>query len=276
MSLVDAPCPTAFSTDQVFWDVAKGYIQRPSKRFLRLGNAQEVMALARTTWVTYPSNWAANSARRYCPTPGKIAMIPWGANLPFEVPESDVQAAIARRPFESCHLVFLGKDWKRKGGDTFVDIVRQLNLQGLKTRATVIGANPQGLPSDIFTIHPYLDKANAAGFALFASILLNAHFLILLSRAEAYGQALCEAMAFGVPVIASTVGGIPTIVRDGQTGFLRPPEIAPEQVALLIRETLATPASYLRMAREAREDYRQRLNWDTFGDQLNEAMAALV
>ncbi len=277
MCFVDARCPTAFSTDQVFWDFAQGYVHRPSKQFLRIGNAQEALALARATWVTYPSDWAAKSARRhYATDPEKISVIPWGANLPFEIPESDVQAAIARKSFDTCHLVFMGRDWQRKRGDTFVDIVRQLNSLGLKTRATIIGANPQGLSNEHFTIHPYLDKARTDHLTLLASILLDAHFLILPSRAEAFGHALSEAMAFGVPVIASTVGGMPTVVRDNETGFLRPPETPAAQLALLIRDTLANPMDYLRMAREAREDYRRRLNWDAFGRQLGDSIAALI
>jgi glycosyltransferase involved in cell wall biosynthesis len=277
MCFVDTSCPTAFATDQVFHDFVETYVRRPSKRFVRLGNAQEALALARAARVSYPSHWAVRSAcERYATDPRKLAVIPWGANLPFEVKESEVETGIARRPFDSCHLVFVGKDWKRKGGDTFVDVVRQLNLLGLKTHGTVIGAGPEGLPADMFTIHPYLDKARADHFAHFASIMLDAHFLVLPTRAEAFPHVLCEAMAFGVPAISSPVGGIAEIIRDGETGFVRPLEMSAGQLALLICDTLAKPAEYARMARQSREDYGQRLNWDSFGKQLNETIAALV
>ena len=277
LCFVDTPCPTAFTTDQVFSDFVETYVRSPSERFVRLGNAQEGLALARATRVSYPSQWAAQSAHRhYATDPRKLTVIPWGANLPFEVPESDVQAAIARRPFDSCHLVFVGKDWQRKGGDTFTAIVRHAKTLGLKTRATVIGADPAGLSQDTFVVHPYLDKARADHFQLFAEIMLDAHFLILPTRAEAFPHVLCEAMAFGVPAIASPVGGIAEIIRDGETGFVKPLETPAEQLAQLIRDTLATPAEYRRMAREAREDYRRRLNWDAFGRQIGDSMAALI
>jgi glycosyltransferase involved in cell wall biosynthesis len=261
----------------VFCDYVQGYVHRPSKRFLRIGNEQEGLALARASRVSYPSHWAARSAREnYATDPSKIAVIPWGANLAFEIPDGDVHAAISRRPFEICHLVFVGRDWRRKGGSRFADIVRRVNMLGLKTRATIIGASPQGLSGEHFTIHPNLDKARSDHFALFASIMLDAHFLILPTCADAFPHVLCEAMAFGVPAIASTVGGIPEMICDGETGYVRPTETPAELLALLIRDMLATPAEYVRMAREAREEYRRRLNWDSFGAQLNDLIAALV
>jgi len=232
MSYVESSRPVAFATDQLFCDFVDSYIERPSARFRRLGNSQESRALNRAARVSYPSHWAAKSARQhYGADSAKIAVIPWGANLQQNIADEDVNAAIAGRPFDRCHLVFVGRDWRRKGGDTVAAIVDDLNRLGLPTRGTIIGADPKGLPTNRFTIHPFLDKARDDHFALFSTIMLSAHFLVLPARAEAYGQVLCEAMAFGVPVIGSTVGGIPTIVRDRETGFLKPADSPPSQFA---------------------------------------------
>jgi glycosyltransferase involved in cell wall biosynthesis len=279
LTFVKTKRPVVFATDQVFHDLVDSYyLPRPSSsRFRRLGEAQEQRAISGAARVSYPSEWAAQSARNhYGADSAKIAVIPWGANLPRDMSEDDVASAIACRLLDRCELVFLGRDWLRKGGDTLVATVKELNRLGVETRATIIGANPSGLPRERFKIYPFLNKAEPESFAQFATIMLNAHFLFLPSRAECFAQAFCEAMAFGVPSIGSTVGGMPSLVRDGETGFLRPADTPPEEFAQLIRDVLENPSYYRRMARAAREDYRSRLNWDAFGRRLNEFILPLV
>ena len=52
-------------------------------------------------------------------------------------------------------------------------------------------------------------------------IVSKSHRLLLPTRAECYGIVFCEANAYGLPVFATRVGGIPTIVKEGHkcSGF---------------------------------------------------------
>jgi glycosyltransferase involved in cell wall biosynthesis len=56
-----------------------------------------------------------------------------------------------------------------------------------------------------------------------ATLISIASVVVLPSLAESFGQALTEAMSLGKPVVATTTGGIPEVVVDGETGLLVPP-----------------------------------------------------
>ena len=55
-------------------------------------------------------------------------------------------------------------------------------------------------------------------------LMAEARAVIVPSRSEAFGLVAIEAMSVGTPVIASAVGGLPEIIRDGVDGFLVPPD----------------------------------------------------
>jgi glycosyltransferase involved in cell wall biosynthesis len=55
-----------------------------------------------------------------------------------------------------------------------------------------------------------------------APLLAGADLYLLPSQSESFGLSALEALASGVPVVASRVGGLPEVVRDGETGWLFP------------------------------------------------------
>jgi alpha-maltose-1-phosphate synthase len=70
----------------------------------------------------------------------------------------------------------------------------------------------------VFWIEEMLPRAELVQFMSHASVFVTP------SIYEPFGMINVEAMACGVPVVASAVGGIPEIVVDGETGFLVPLE----------------------------------------------------
>ncbi len=79
--------------------------------------------------------------------------------------------------------------------------------------------------------------------------------------AEAFGLTVVEAMAAGVPVVATRTGGIPELIADGQTGLLVPPN-DPEALADAINRLLGDAALRTRVVRQAREAARREYSID--------------
>jgi glycosyltransferase involved in cell wall biosynthesis len=73
---------------------------------------------------------------------------------------------------------------------------------------------------------------------------------------EAFGMAMLEAQASGVPVVAGASGGVAGIVRSGETGLLVPPGDA-EAFAAAVRRLLSDPTERASMARRARDVVRR-------------------
>ncbi|HEX3247288.1 MAG TPA: glycosyltransferase, partial [Chloroflexota bacterium] len=97
------------------------------------------------------------------------------------------------------------------------------------------------------------DNVSFLGFrADIAELIEDADLFVLPSLWEGFGLVLIEAMALGLPVVASSVGPIPEIVLDGQSGRLVPPGNAPA-LADAIRGLLESPDTAFAMGHAGRE-----------------------
>ncbi|HLR55175.1 MAG TPA: glycosyltransferase, partial [Actinomycetales bacterium] len=86
------------------------------------------------------------------------------------------------------------------------------------------------------------------------------------SRSESFGLVAAEAQAVGTPVLAADVGGLQTIIKDGDSGLLVPTH-APKDWAEKIRMLLGDRALYDRLARGAWERASE-LSWDSAAEAM--------
>ena len=73
-----------------------------------------------------------------------------------------------------------------------------------------------------------------------AEIMRTLDIFVLPSQAEGISNTILEAMATGLPVIATNVGGNPELVKDGETGLLVPPS-NPEKMATALYGLISDP-----------------------------------
>lgn len=227
-------------------------------------DAADRTALANNTLTIFSSDWArAEAARDYGTPADRMAVVPFGANLESPPTRTEVELWVTDRRRWPLRLLFVGKEWQRKGGPEALALIRALRGIGLAATLDIVGCIPPLAEADraLTRVHGFVDHSTPAGGKLFHALLQEAHVLLLLSRAEAYGIALCEAAAYGVPALATAVGGIPTIVQDGRTGWLTAVPFAAEANAARLAADWRAPGVYRRIALAARADFETRLNW---------------
>jgi sugar transferase (PEP-CTERM/EpsH1 system associated) len=94
-----------------------------------------------------------------------------------------------------------------------------------------------------------------------AALLQAMDVFILPSLAEGISNTVLEAMATGLPVVATAVGGNPELVEEGATGYLVPPEDALALCAALLA-LMESPATRSSMGRRALSRIQDHFNWD--------------
>ncbi len=266
IAYLDTKIPKIFWADANWHSMLDYYFQNVSKLSIKDGDRMEQLALSTSLLAIYSSNWAANTALKfYNVSEEKVKVIPFGANI-TEVP---ILEDIKHKLNIPIKLLFVGRDWERKGGEIAYNTMVELNNMGIKCTLTVVGCTPPELftKNKNLIVIPFIDKNNPSERKILNNLYADSNFFILPSRKEAYGVVFCEACAFGLPILSSITGGIPTIVKDGVNGYLLPLEANGIDYAKKINDIIDS-GEYENLCKSTRQRYEEELNWDVSGQKL--------
>ena len=232
----------------------------------------EKRSLEKSDRIIYSSEWIKQKAVEfYNVDSNKIDIVEFGANIPTPPYYSN------EINMDLCRLVFIGKDWERKGGDRLLQIYEILKNDGFLCTLTIIGSEPSGMDeiNDI-TVYPVLNKSKPADLKILGKILSESHFLVLPTIFEAFGIVFCEASAYALPSITANVGGVGQAVIDGKNGFLLPADATPGDYAEKIKTVFNDMENYLKLRKSSRKEFETRLNWDVWGEKVNKILEDVV
>lgn len=108
-----------------------------------------------------------------------------------------------------------------------------------------------------------------------ADLMGAADVLLLTSRSEGVPQAVAQAMGLGLPVVATSVGGVPELIEHEKTGLLVPPE-DPQAVAQALTRILRDPDSARRLGAAARAHARAEFSLKGMLDKTEALFRALL
>ncbi|HEX2207917.1 MAG TPA: glycosyltransferase family 4 protein [Longimicrobium sp.] len=163
-------------------------------------------------------------------------------------------------PPDALAVGFVGRLDPQKGADLLPELWER--VQAAHPHAHLVIAGAGSCEAGMRERFGASDRVHWLGFRRDAHAVVRALDVLLVpSRTEAFGLAGAEAMAAGVPVVASTAGGLPEVVVDGKTGLLVPPEDLNATAAAVLR--LAGDAGLrARLGRAGREHVLRRFTLD--------------
>jgi glycosyltransferase involved in cell wall biosynthesis len=232
-------------------------------------------AIHKSSLLLYASKWAARSAiEDYHSDTEKVHVIPFGANLEQSPPK---EILLKRKQSERCKLLFIGVKWERKGGDIAFETLLKLEEMGIPAELIVVGCvPPQQFSHRSMKVFPFLNKNDESQRKELEKLYLTSDFLLFPTRNECYGIVVCEANAFGLPVIAADTGGVSGVVTEGENGFLLPLSARGEKYAEVVAELYRNQKRYTELVRSSRAVFDNRLNWDTWGFTANQLILEKV
>ncbi len=218
----------------------------------------------------------------------KMVVIPPGVDVShfYPIPADEARMFIGLKPDDRM-ILFVGRIEPLKGVDTLLEAMSCLKVkEPRKVHLAIIGGEPDA-DSETMTAEMtrlmnlcevlgldqsvvFLGKRDQDKLPYYYSA---AEVVVMPSHYESFGMVALEAMACGTPVIASEVGGLAYLVRDGETGFTIPAE-EPETLCDKLSWLLNDRELHAKMSAQA-ADYAKAYAWEKIAKQVVEVYEGL-
>ena len=177
----------------------------------------------------------------------RLPGVPGEAHLGMRIVHAETREI--GQPQTPIRLGFFGRHSPEKGLDVLLAALPRVQALYPQTELLVAGDIPLGkAPAGVHLVG-HQENIRA--------LMSTCDVIVVPSRREAFGLVALEALALGRPVIATAVGGLPELIRDGETGRLVPPD-DPEALAKAIIETVANWPASSEMALRGQKDVLKR------------------
>jgi glycosyltransferase involved in cell wall biosynthesis len=227
---------------------------------------QELAEYEIADFIAVPSAFASDTFVRRGISRTKLLVNPYGVDLSlFSMAES----RSARNQGDPLRVLHVGRVSARKGVHYLADAVSRVR----NARLTLVGAVEHGIQK--FLAHPSVSITGAIAGRQLPQLYREADVFCLLSVEEGLALVVAQAMAMGLPVVATPNTGAEELIEDGVHGFLVP---ARDSVAAAARlQQLADDESLRReMGERARARIANGFDWAHYGDRASSLYEQIV
>jgi D-inositol-3-phosphate glycosyltransferase len=224
--------------------------------------------------------------------PQKMTIIPPGVDTHhfYPIPQDEAKEAIGI-PTSDRMALFVGRIEPLKGVDTLIKAMSIVRKTCKTFRCphylVIIGGDPEEDPEEMSAEMSRLQElCQALGLSEMILFLgkrgqmtlpyyyAAAEVVVMPSRYESFGMVALEAMACGTPVIASRVGGLAHLIRDGETGYVVPSQ-DPEALAEKLRLVFVDHELRTRLGAQAAR-YAHDFCWESISSQIVDVYEEMV
>jgi D-inositol-3-phosphate glycosyltransferase len=214
----------------------------------------------------------------YGARPEQVEIVSPGVDHAFFAPGNRVQARRALGlPETGSILLFVGRIQPLKGANIAVETLAELRANGHDATLVIVGG-PSGVlgAATMAEVHELVERHGLRDSVMFrppqphellSSYFRAADLTICPSRSESFGLVALESATCGTPTVASAVGGLTSVIQDGQTGLLVEGH-DPLAFARAARSLLENPSVYAAMVSAGVLD-AQRYSWRAAAERLD-------
>jgi D-inositol-3-phosphate glycosyltransferase len=266
--------------------ITPGFVQ-PTLPDLRIRSETKIVDQADLVLAATPAEqaqllWLYRADRR------KISIIPPGVNPDLFSPVTMQEAKSHLHIDDSTNqFLFVGRIEPLKAVDTILEAIATLVKQSPALRKQlqllVVGGNPENQNQELKRLHNLTQQFTITDLVRFigAKDQQNLRYYYAASLAvvvpsdyESFGLVALEAMATGVPVIATQVGGLAFLVQDNISGYLIPVRDS-SALAERMRSMIDDPSATLQMRQGAINAARE-YTWDAIASRIEKAFIDLI
>lgn len=159
------------------------------------------------------------------------------------------------------YILLVGYPWYLKGVDILIKAFNAITSNFPEYKLKIVGWCPEGRDyyEKLANNNPRIELCDPVRYHEIIPLFANCSLYVLASRTEAMGRVLIEAMACQKPVIASNVGGVYSIVKDGYNGLMFEKENIYD-LAEKMRYLLSHPEEAERLAKNGRQYVMEHLS----------------
>ena len=233
----------------------------PRSPVIRSALSYEARLSHKTDLIFTMSKWAADTfVRDVGVSASKVEPIGAGVNLD-DVPPPE------QRTYDSQNILFVGRDFGRKGGYTLLQAFEHVRRAVPQATLTIVGAKGlRNLPAGVTSLG-FVSKRTENGARQIQAAYETASVFVLPSLWEPFGISILEAQVHALPCVGARVGAMPELIEEPGAGVV----VAPGDAAALARaliDLLRDPQACRQLGGAGRRNQEQHYTWPRVASRL--------